>query len=302
VSDNKPIADNFTFLLGAVRYKDLFYFALQDDRVDINHEPHFNPVTLDRGEWGGNKIIQWTPVDLTVCRSPLEQMVAMSEDGDIYCLGSGQEGFEKITDEGKSPLERGGPMRGIRYIGSSVYAVGMKRQIYRRVDFDHWVSIDVGIFSNKSEVVGFEAIDGFDDNDLYAAGWEGEIWGFDGERWERKDSPTNIILHDICCADDGSVYACGQLGTLVKGRGDVWEIIDTELQENLWSLAWFNGTLYLAAFSGIYQLIGDQVRRINFTQDIPGTFYHLSAADGLLCSIGGKDVMGFDGELWFRIK
>jgi hypothetical protein len=192
---------------------------------------------------GGDKIIQWTPVGITICRSPLEQMVTMSEDGDIYCLCSGEERYEKIMNEGMSPLERGGPMRGIRYIGSSVYAVGMKRQIYRRVDFDHWISIDTGVFSNGSEVVGFEAIDGFNEHELYAAGWEGEIWAFNGERWERKESPTNVILHDICCADDGSVYACSQLGTLVKGRGDEWQTIDTELQENIWSLAWFNDTL-----------------------------------------------------------
>jgi len=32
------------------------------------------------------------------------------------------------------------------------------------------------------------------------------------------------------------------------------------------------------------------------------TAYHLSAADGILMSVGAKDVIVFDGKVWTRIE
>ena len=61
---------------------------------------------------------------------------------------------------------------------------------------------------------------------IYAAGWEGEIWHYDGNRWSSICSPTNIILNDICCAGDGNVYAGGRVGMLIVCRRDHWKVID----------------------------------------------------------------------------
>ena len=302
MTDENKLGENLTFISGAVRYSDLIYFALQSDGIDTALDPHFYPVTFDDGTWGADITVEWTPVGMTVSRSPLEQMVTISENGDVYCYGSGNESFEKIACDGILPLDRGGPLRNVRNIGNRVYAVGMKRQVYRRDGRDRWVCIDGGVFSTGKEVVGFESVDGFSENDIFAAGWEGEIWHHDGSGWAQHDSPTNLILLDVCCGGDGNVYACGQMGTLMVGINHAWTLVDTDLKENIWSLCWFSNTLFMAAYSGIYQLAGDQIERIDFKDDVPGTFYHLSAADGLLCSIGGKDVMGFDGRSWFRIR
>lgn len=295
------IPPDYTFVLGAVRYNDLIYFALQDDRVDSNTTSHFYPITFDQGNWGGDLVIEWSPVGMTVAQYPIEQMVVISEDGNVYTFGSGKEGFEKISYNGTNPLERGGPLRKIRNISNAVYAVGMKRQVYRRIAENNWTPIDDTVYSPGQNVVGFESLDGFNEEDLYAVGWEGEIWHFDGASWSQIDSPTNLILLDVCCAGDNNVYISGQMGLLIAGRGNKWKIIDTQFKENIWSMVWFQDSLYLSAYSGIYRLHDNQIERINFKGDIPATFYHLAAGDGLLVSIGGKDVMGFDGNAWFRI-
>lgn len=301
MNSKNVITSDYTFVLGAVRYKDLIYFALQDDRVDSNATSHFYPITFDQGNWGGDIVIEWSPLGMTVSQYPIEQMLIINENGNVYTFGSGKEGFEKISNNGINPLERGGQLRKVRNISNAVYAVGMKRQAYRRIAENDWITIDDTVYTSGQNVVGFESLDGFDEGDLYAVGWEGEIWHFDGSSWSQLDSPTNIILLDVCCAGDNNVYISGQMGVLIVGRGNKWTLIDTQLKENIWNLVWFQDSLYFSTYSGIYKVHGSQIERINFKNDIPTTFYHLSSRDGLLVSIGDKDVMGFDGSAWFRI-
>ena len=300
-TDSEVWSERFTCILGAVRYSDLLYLALQEDAVDPNTEPHFFPVTFDRGSLGSDMKIPWTPVGLTVCMKPLEQMICVGEDGEAFSLGSGSVAFESIHAHGLSPLDRGGPLRNVGTVGGCAYAVGMRRQVYQRKDVDGWHPIDEAIYSNSQEVVGFESIDGFSDNEIYTVGWEGEIWCRRDDKWQKMDSPTNLILTDVCCGGDGIVYICGQLGTLLKGDGEAWTVIDTGITENIWSIAWYGDRLYMATFSGLFALVDDRVERVVFGDDKPLTFYHLSAADGLLCSFGGKDVMTFDGNAWTRV-
>ena len=104
-------------------------------------------------------------------------------------------------------------------------------------------------------VVGFEAIDGFSEKEIYATGWKGEIWQNTGREWIQRDSPTNTILLDICCAGDGYVYICGRNSTLIRGRNEIWEHLELELNnENLWNVAWFKDALYLSTTKTVFKL------------------------------------------------
>lgn len=297
----KNLFDQLTFTLGTIRYNDLLYFSVQDDANDISTYPHFFPTVLDQGRWSRVDGLNWIAVDMSVCRHPLEQMIAIGEDGQVICLGSAKESLEQISCSNQTPLERGGPLRSVRGIGKKAYAAGMKRQVYRRDDEKKWVSIDDGVYETGKPVCGFEAIDGFNEDDIYGVGWEGEIWHYNGAEWSRKDSPTNLILTDVCCADNGCVYICGQVGTLIVGCDNHWSIIDTDMKEHFWSVKWYKGQLYASSYSGIYTLIDGNLTRINFVEDIPKTFYQIATGDDIMCSIGGKDIMLFDGEHWSRI-
>lgn len=293
--------DKFSFLTGAVRFHDLGYLILTDDSINQTDIPHSQFVTWDAGRWGNAGQKNWTTVSACICKHPTEQMVAIGPYGEVMVIGGGDIHEEEIGDGEDSPNLRG-PLRHVRCIGERAYAVGMNRQVYRRDGVDQWNLIDQGMRPGNEGVVGFESVDGFSEEDIYAVGWEGEIWHYNGNIWNRIESPTNLILTDVCSGGNGRVYACGRLGLLLQGRFNQWEIIEHEsLTEDIWSLAWFNGELYLATMRALYVLQGGQLVPVVFGEDVPSSCFHLRTAQGVLWSIGKKDVMAFDGKQWLRI-
>lgn len=301
----KHWTDEFSFITGAVRYRDLAYLALIGDEVAERKIAQTVIMAWDAGTWRGGEDTtrKWDTVGATVARKPREQALFLGETGQVVCLGGGDAHDELIDLKNSSPKNRG-PMRGIRTIGDSVYAVGMNRQVYRRDSDGLWSCIDKDArpSGDSDMVVGFEAIDGFNEKEIYAVGWEGEIWRFNGRTWSQKDGPTNIVLTDVCCGGDGIVYACGQVGTLLRGRDDNWEMIPFEdFTENIWSVAWFRDQLYFSTMDGVYVLNGDELQVVGLGDETVETFFRLSTADGVLWSIGAKDVMAFDGKAWTRI-
>lgn len=289
-----------TVVTGAVRYRDLIYLASHPDSVAAEVPvSHFHAIDEGLlGFIGGNA---WHTASITICKYPHEQMLAMSAHGEIRLFGSGLDSEELISTPDGSPETRG-LLRKVRNIGQRAYAVGMNRQVYRRDGEGLWVCLDQAIRPAPSEVKGFEAVDGFAENDLYAAGWDGEIWHFNATSWQVCPSPTNLVLTSLLCAADDQVYAAGQRGLLLKGRQSSWQFIEQEaMRDDIWDLAWFEGQLYVATYRGLYSLVNEQLVPVDFGDERPTSFYHLSAADGVLWSFGAKDIMAFDGSRWQRI-
>jgi hypothetical protein len=89
---------------------------------------------------------------------------------------------------------------------------------------------------------------------------------------------------------------------LWNGRHDHWGIVNHKnVIDDIWGLAWFNDKLYLSTTTAVYTLEGDRLEFVDMGDDQPNTCFHLSAADGVLWSIGAKDVMSYDGKKWTRI-
>lgn len=291
----------FSYVTGAVRFADLAYVSLVCDKAAGQKEEHSHVVEWDDGDWCSEDEmnVEWNTVGVAVAAKPLEQGIILGPGGQIMCNGSGDFHIESVGDD---VADRGGVLRGIRTIGERVYAVGMGRQVYRRDQKGKWSAIDKGLAPTDGGVVGFEAIDGFDEKTITAVGWEGEIWRYTGRSWKQLKSPTELILTDVCCAGDGTAYACGQMGTVLRGKDDKWEAIEHgAITDNIWGLCWFNDKLYLSTMDAVYTLEGDKLELVDFGEDVPDTCYHLSAADGVMWSIGGSDIMAFDGKAWARI-
>ncbi|HVO48906.1 MAG TPA: hypothetical protein VMT29_21495, partial [Steroidobacteraceae bacterium] len=146
-------------------------------------------------------------------------------------------------------------------------------------------------------------LDGFSAKEIYGVGREGEIWRCDGKRWHRVSSPTNLILLGLHCAPDGVAYACGQVGTVLRGRGSTWELVPQKVtKEDFWDVALFKGVLYLATRNVLYALKDDELAAVDYGDaDIPFSFYRFIVSESELITIGSKDVMRFDGQAWTRI-
>lgn len=289
----------FSIVDAAIRRKDLGYFAL-------SHDATKNSNFFGFGQWKPGEPLKNVGqmnellATLVIATKPLEQFVAIGQRGSVLCTGNGDTHFEKIGDETFGPRSLG-PLRGARTIENSILAVGMRRQIYLRDESGAWKRFDQGIEPTK-EVTGFETIHGRSLDDIYAAGWDGEIWHFQGGSWRRHESPTPRILTDICFSDDAT-YICGQAGTLLVKKTDHFESVEfPKFKFNIWGAAWFHGALYLSTFSGIFKYDGSRLEFIDLAESLDVTsFYKLRCHDGVLWSFGAKDVVAFDGQTWTTI-
>jgi hypothetical protein len=233
-------------------------------------------------------------VTLGVAKAPAEKMVAVGEDGQVFTYVGGKSADERIEP---APIV----LRGMGVVEGYPYVCGMKRQVYQRKDENSWHAMHAPL-PPEGKNAGFEAIAGYSGKELYAVGWKGEIWEWDGSNWINRDSPTNLILTGVCCAPNEKVYLCGQYGTLLVGRHDVWEIIDLgDFRENFWDLHWFNDQLYLATMSRLYSYSSAGMAPVDFGADVPGSCNRLTSAQGVLWSVGASDVFSFDGTVWTRI-
>ncbi len=190
--------------------------------------------------------------------------------------------------------------RNVGVVDGFAYACGMDRQVFRRDGDNSWTAMNA---PNSEEATGFEAIDGFSANEIYAVGWNGEVWEWNGNGWAQHGGVTNVILTGVCCADDDRVYVCGQQGTLLSGRHDGWQLVDLDdFATDFWDAHWFKGKLYLATMQTLFTYERDNgLTEVDFGDDPPNTCYRLSSAEGVLWSVGGDDVFSFDGAEWTRV-
>ena len=196
--------DEFSFTSGVVRYKDLVYLIATEDKLAKRQIPHAAIITWDQAKWGqGN--VDWAAISVCVVKHPSEQMVAIGVDGQANVCGSGEEHDEDIRDGKIIPANRG-DLRWVCCINGRAFAAGMDRQVYKREGRGKWVCIDESMRppENDDSPVGFNGIDGFTDKDIYAVGFQGAIWHFNGTVWKQLASPTNIVLSSVCCAGDGT--------------------------------------------------------------------------------------------------
>ncbi|MEN0107037.1 MAG: hypothetical protein AAGC84_11510 [Pseudomonas sp.] len=294
----------YRFTSGALRSAQMAYVMCIDPGLDEEKLPHTVLDVWDTDEaedWATAKILRWNACSTCVAQTPKRQSVTIGEHGHVFVFGSGDNHEESITLPGGTL----NLLREVRCIDGEAYACAMDRQVFRRLGQDHWQAIHGTMPEQPADdpVFGFESIHGFASDDIYAVGWHGEIWQFNGKQWRRCTSPTNVILTRVFCADDGLVYIAGQQGVLLRGRDDSWEVIDHEDTEaDLWDLQWFDGALYISTMYSIFRLHGEHLELVDCGDATPGSCYHLDSADGILWSIGADDIVQFDGHTWTRIE
>lgn len=293
----KHWTDIFSYLTGAIRYNDLGYMVLTSDEAEERNIPVSHIIQWEPEGWGNGGEVRWRTAGVAIAKHPLEQFIVVGEFGNVLLIGNGDRHEEIITGS----TDRG-PLRGVRCIDDEILVVGMNRQVYKRIDAHQWITFDEGI-DRPEDVTGFESINGFNRDSLYAVGWDGEIWHCSNGKWFREKSIVDTVLVDVCCADDGFTYACGRNGVLIRGKNGHWESLSqNNFTESLWSLAWFDGKLYASSMENVFVLQDNNtLSAVYMGEDRAETCYKLATGAGLMWSVGAKDVMCFDGNSWTRV-
>ena len=289
---SKEEVESREFIRGAARLRDLVYLISRSKQLVSEDIAHTSLIANYRGRWAKATNTAWNSTAIAVARLPEEKAILVGEEGDVVTYVGGTTREETISPE---PVQ----VRNAREIAGYVYACGMKRQAYWRAGENQWLDISAPSSAGPG-ARGFEAIDGFAQDEVYAVGWSGEIWQFDGDKWHERTSPTNVILTAVCCAGDGHVYAAGQGGVLLAGRNDGWAVVELgeDVTADFWDLCWYQDRLYVATMTALYILDQDVLVPVDFGGIMPGTFYSLSTAEGALWSVGLHDVITFDGSQW----
>ena len=179
-------------------------------------------------------------------------------------------------------------------------AVGIIGGIYRMKDPHTWEEL-----SNPSVTANLEAVCEDPSGGFLACGWDGLVAHYEGGSVEQLESGTNVILTDIICDDGGEIFACGQRGIILRGTKGALRPLNVEgIIEDFWSIAKFQGDVYVSSITALYKLVDDEnLELVKFDDKvIPTSFYRLDTyEDSLLLSVGQKDAVLFDGKAWTGI-
>lgn len=230
---------------------------------------------------------------------PEERWIFVTDDGEVYAVGQGDDDWEAAIS--KKPNLYFSNVKAIRK-GHAI-AVGPRRKVFLRKAANNWVQLVNGLFPQGDETdlkhAGFRDIDGFSEQDLYACGGKADLWHYDGKVWTRIDLPTNAVLKNICCADDGIVYITTNRKDLLKGRGTSWDVIDQEATEEVFeSIVCYNAKVLISTVSAIYTVDDTGFREANLGEPAMNSRAHLGAGDGILVVAGINEAALYDGNTW----
>lgn len=207
-----------------------------------------------------------------------------------------------ITDAGTGQGKYGYVSQ-IRLIGEHLYVCGMCRQVYR-FEKNQWKHIDKDILAPVEDTkTCFESIDGTSENDIYAVGWKGEIYHYNGKKWTKLDSPTNLDLNRVKCVKPDLVYICGDEGLVLQGSKNSWKVFqDSANEDDFWGVEYFDGQVYLAGIDGLRTFDGQDFADVKTGLKKKLDGYRLHANDGVLWSFGQDHLAYFDGKKWTYVE
>lgn len=291
------MTDTFTkahsFRRGCLGKNGRVLFLLVNDQLANDRLAHTSVVIWDSGRFKPVTTTAWVACAAVFLDWPDAEFAVIGEQGQfLRVLGDGSAVEEHLL---ATPLDQPGIFKAATTLDGQLVAVGagfccvtVSRSDQRRdLSPRHLGMNTTGLGA------GFEGIGGRSETDFIAVGWDGAIWHFDGSRWEPQASPTNLILSAVTQRSDGEYWACGQDGTMVRGRPGKWRALDTGIEDNLWSLVPFAGAIIAAASKQLFrfELDQDEPQVIGLESD-PTSFYWLDAKrEEVLLSTGAKNVV-----------
>jgi hypothetical protein len=289
------------FHSGCAIAADLLYFAKEVEDVAKKSGPNSSFLRMDGGDWiVYDEAAAWPAIAMATIKPPgsIRTVVAVGPAGQYWELAplSMQQSIGYIAGAKQS-------IRGVRAVGDALYLVGMGRLVMERVDVGQWREIGPQGDHVQGQVVGFEDIDGFSADEIYAVGWQGEIWWRDKGRWRQVDSPVSANLNSIACSPNGVAYVVGDDGVMLEGRQETWKVVETSRLENLLDVAVYKQQVYVVTDFSILRFVrGRLVAEDNFVEgDLPSTCLHLLESADAIFAMGPSDLFRMTDSAWERV-
>ena len=297
------------------------YVYLSASLSDMSaYSPHTRLCLYDEQSdhmWSKHDVDWWTTsVAIFLERADSDWILcAMSEEGDVEFMSADAPINEKIPGAGvfSEGAKGWGYMRTLRQIGEHLYAVGSAGQVYRRLGRDHWEHMDEGVLQSPpvENRLLLADIHGTDETDMYlcgaipgAFGYEGRLFHRDGQSWTPLTTPTTEPLNAIYIDNPECIWIAGDNGTLLRGnhKDGFKDMSSVDDNQRFGSIVRFQDKLYLASNMGLFMYDGTSIQevRTGLVPDIQDANV-VDAMDGVLWSVGTKDIVRFDGEKWERI-
>ncbi|WP_263144538.1 hypothetical protein [Pseudomonas sp. RIT-PI-AD] len=257
------------------------------------------------------------------CSTSPAEYVAVDTRNTVYSANARQKGVESPLDtQADTASPSGGRIvvqKLVRAAGT-LYGLGTYRSLYRREGFERWTRLnadgsglelpaDAADNDDYWMTLGFKDLSAFAADDLYAVGGSGDVWRFDGKRWQNCPFPTNAQLETVCCAGDGKVYISDAKGCVWAGRESRWQKVaqaDLAWGHQPVDAAWFKGRLYLGAQEGLYTLSGKELVPLGEVDtQAPSAMVSgrldVSPDGEHLLTAGPHGACLFDGQDWTRL-
>jgi hypothetical protein len=293
------------FLSGYAPFYDLLFCAKEEDGRTGVQGTVCGFFGLDGESWSQYfKSVNWPAISMASIRPQGigRVVVAIGPHGDYW------ESLAELEVENVGRISQDGRFlaRRLRVIEDTIFAAGMARKLFRRELDGQWTSVGTDAILPEGRAAGFNDIAGESLSEIYAVGWHGEIWSWDGRVWVQIDSPTSAHLSAACCMPDGTILGVGYGGVMVRGRGDKWRTVDTGREENLLSVCSHNDEVFVCSAHKLMQLTDDGLVPVSMLadpNDPPATCLHLLQSDDheALYSMGPKDLFRLQGSYWERL-
>lgn len=290
-----------TFLSGCTPFEDLCFFAKALDEISDDGVNNSTFLVVDEDGWERYAThVGWPATTAATSKPP-------GQDRDVVFVGPDKNFLEirpATLQETEGEIEAAQfAVASLVAIDEVIFACGMGREVLQRESCGVWRPIGPPLGDDEPGIIGFEDIAGFSLDEIYAVGWQGEVWLRSAGNWRRLDSPTSGNLNAVCCAPDGMVYAVGDGGLMLRGRGDAWSVIDTGREETFQDVCAFGDDVFVASDFRILRLVGDKlIPESRFEGNSrPATCLRLLPSDGGVFSMGPKDLYLFKNGNWTSV-
>lgn len=323
-NDAKSMLDGFEIVDCAVRSAEYLYllathvYTLDDDADDgpmglPTDEPReairiavYFPDKPSGQRWAFRTLRHIEFMRCAVARVPVPQLISVSLDGQVYALGSGVSAMEaRIAEHRHGPLR--GSVRAVTSIDGQVYAVQGNRGLCRRAGPSQWHSLCADLPVARTwqarDRQGFNCVAGSSASHLYAGGDGGDLWRYDGQRWETCPLADRYDIVTLCCTSEQEIYAGCRTGEIFRGCGQRWDkVAELPSLGRQPRMTVYQGQLWCASGTGIWTLQGHRCTRASVPEEVAVAGAALSASGDLLLIAGAHQAAWYDGRHWRSMR